>query len=235
MIIVPTCPRPDGASYLEQTISDIDESARGRREILVDADSGEIDLSGSKFVEWRIRHLRSWSEPHPAGENKWVVWQALRIAIQRNEDLILLQDDLHLARGAAVWMEDFPVPADLAWVSFYAPQGDALMVPSLARWHCQHFNYCQALKIPLRTLRALREPEIVREMAVHRMGGDDETLRHFGDRFDWKFGVIYPGPVQHVGAVSAVGNGDLRSMSRYSRAFSGRDFDFRNLPYSLYR
>ena len=83
----------------------------------------------------------------------------------------------------------------------------------------------QCMKFPLRScieLTRARKESLWTEGS--NLGGFDEILRYMAIQKHWKYGIINPGIVEHVGVISAVGNGNLSGM-RVSKNYAGRDFD----------
>jgi hypothetical protein len=223
MIVVLTCPRP-GTSYVEATVKQIDESARGSTRILL-VDSTE-DSDGPRHnesfagwrVETRVRPLRS-------PQNKWVAWEAFHLAAAENEDLCFFEDDLEFSRNAPRYIENFSVPDDVAFVTFFSPWLERKLPIGLFRVHAHSYTMAQALKFPLRTVRQLVE-ERGRALGHEGqlLGGFDEILRHIAIQRTWRYAAMHPGIVQHVGANSAVGNGGLVG-NRIAHNYLGREFD----------
>lgn len=217
MIVVLTCERP--TSYLDATLNQIDESARGHKTLLVD---------GQRFPP-----REGWSgvaHPRPvlSHQNKWTAWEAFRIAENASEDLCFFEDDLLFCKNAPSFIEDFVVPEDLAFVTFFSSWVDNTWPIGLWRHNAHSYMMAQALKFPLRTVRALVDYKADAMWASFPKGGFDEVLNHTAIARSWKYGIFNPGLVQHVGAVSAVGNGALKG-ARVARNFAGAEFDADNL------
>jgi len=174
---------------------------------------------------WEI-HLA----PKPAvarpGENRWSTWAALELAARAGENLVFLEDDARGSPGAAARACSLVVPSDCALVMLYAPWGDEWFPRSIWRVPAQIFSYCQALKIPLRTLRELEHARP--EMENMKGGGSDDCIRAIGKRRGWMIGVHYPGLYQHVGERSLAAP-HMTLESRTSNAWAGPDFDVRCL------
>ena len=232
MIVVLTCPRPAGADYLGGTVEDVDSSATEKRKVIV-ADAPSFDLPpGWEGRGWSASLVTKPAAARPR-ENKWAFWHALELALVVGEDLLFFEDDVRASPRAVLYAETLPVPADCAVVSLYAPWGDATHMPGIWRMHASNFSFCQALKIPARTVRALVDARA--EMEASPQGGSDEMVREIGERRDWLVGFHLPGLFQHVGAESAVmGAREALGTGRSSRAWaadidafrfrSGRDY-----------
>jgi len=202
--------------HLAATLIDVDSSASDKtRIVLVDgAEPPEVPAGWRAICAPKPLHA-------PATENRWTTWQAFELAVEAREDLLFLEDDVKGCPGAAKYAEEFSVPADCAFVMFYAPWGDATMPWSLFRIHAAQFSFCQALKVPLRTCRALHDARA--EMVACPTPGSDECIRAIGAARNWMIGVHYPGLYQHVGAQSLVSGDRHLFGSRTSRAWMAGD------------
>lgn len=226
MIVVLTDPRR--TEYLAQTLASVDQSATDpQRIVLVDG------LSVSAPDTWRVV-----AAPKPASasprQNRWTTWRAFELAAEAGEDLLLFEDDVQGCLNATAYAETLPVPVDCAFLSLYAPWGDASFMPGIWRYHSANFSFCQALKVPLRTCQVLAEAR--QEMETSASGGSDECIREIGGRREWLVGVHYPGLFQHVGMSSLI-NGEGLFGSRHSHAWLA-DIDamrLRRSDLNLYR
>lgn len=222
MIAVLTDPRR--RDHLVATLSCVDSSASGeRRLIVVDGTSlPDEPAAYAKANGWETLFAPKPGEASPAS-NKHATWAAFAAAAASWEDLLFLEDDVVGSPNAAKYACAFTVPKDCAWVLMYAPWGDESMPWGVARFHTSSFSYCQALKIPHRTLMELTGARA--EMAYDRSGASDDCMRDAGARRDWLFGVHYPGLFQHVGAdnslVSGPDDAALATPGRVSKAWLG--------------
>ncbi len=210
MIAVLTAPRI--TSYLERTLAGIDASARSTNKVVIC--DGEVPALPAG---WRAEPF---VRPVPHAHNKWACWRAFDLAVEAQEDLTLFEDDLSLCKNAALVIEDYAVPDDIAFMLFYAPW--STLPPAIWRAHINAYVYAQCLRIPLRSLKTLCE--LRPQMEACRLGGSDETIKAVTMPLNWYWGMHSPGLVQHIGADSAVGNGFLRG-SRISRDYPGDSFD----------
>lgn len=215
MIVVLTCARD--RSYAESTLRQIDECTRGRKVLLVD---GVDILPPSGWVG--VYHPR----PVDLPQNKWTAWEAFKIADRAEEDLCFFEDDLEFCKNAPSFIEDFVVPDDLAFVTFFSPWIDPTWPIGLWRHHTHSYMMAQALKFSRRTVHELAACK--EEAMSMQPGGFDEALHHIAVQHRWRYGIVNPGLVQHVGATSVVGNGPLTGM-RVTRNFAGREFDANGL------
>lgn len=215
MIVVLTCPRTP--SYLADTLQQIDESTHGRKTLLVDG----VDCPSR--AGWNII-----CHPRPVAprQNKWTGWEAFEVATAADEDLCFFEDDLEFCKNAPSFIEDFAVPDDLAFVTFFSPWVDLTWPIGLWRHHAHSYTMAQALKFSRRTVREL---VTCKEEAMSiAPGGIDEALHYVATERRWRYGIMNPGLVQHVGAESFVGNGPLRGI-RVAKNFAGREFDANGL------
>lgn len=215
MIVVLTCVR--FPSYADATLRQIDESARGRRTLLIDGVDRLAPLG------WDVVH-----HPRPVvpPQNKWTAWESFKIADRANEDMCFFEDDLEFSKNAPSFIEDFVVPDDLAFVTFFSPWIDPTWPIGLWRHHAHSYTMAQALKFSRRTVRELAQCK--EEAMAIGLGGFDEALHHIAVQRRWRYGIVNPGLVQHVGATSVVGNGPLVGM-RYTKNFAGQEFDANGL------
>ena len=216
MIAVTTCTRAGGVSYLQATLASIDASARDKHKVLF--------VDGSAYLTDAPPGWEQRITPRPCvrAENRWPAWSAIRESVEHSEDLLLCEDDIKFCRNGVARAETVPIPDDVAFLSYFAPFGDLTMSEGIWRTSMTTFGYAQCLRLPLRTLRALIEKRW--EMTDASNGTTDGVLRAMGVRRGWKYGVHYPGLVQHVGAVSAIGTAGLVGR-RVSRAYPGDNFD----------
>lgn len=211
MIVVLTCARTP--SCAEATLQQIDECANGRKLLLVDG----VDLISRPGWD-TVCHPRPIVPP----QNKWTAWEAFKIADRAGEDLCFFEDDLEFSKNAPIFIEDFVVPDDLAFVTFFSPWIDPTWPIGLWRHHAHSYTMAQALKFSRRTVRALAAYK--EEAMAIGPGGFDEALHHIAVKHRWRYGIMNPGIVQHVGVASVVGNGPLQGM-RVTKNFAGREFD----------
>lgn len=213
--------------YLSATLAAIDSSATEPRHLFVDVvcpvtdDIRQIlDVAVAEHWEWSVHFC-----PRPPGKphNKHAMWTIFNFFAERNtgEDLVFFEDDVVTTKNAALYIQRFKVPDDLAWVSFYAPWGGPDVPWGTLRAKAAMFNFCQALKFPAKIVNALALR--AGEAGSSHFGGSDEVLNQIGRTEGWSYGVHFPGLVQHVGEISVVGNAP--APGRTSKAFIGVYFD----------
>lgn len=215
MIVVLTCAR--AMSYADATLQQIDECVHGQKVLLVD---------GTEHAPRNGWNVVCRPRPVTPPQNKWTAWEAFTLAAEADEDLCFFEDDLEFCKNAPSFIEDFPVPDDLAFVTFYSPWVDPTWPIGVWRHHAHSYMMAQALKFSRRTVKALAACK-EGAMAI-APGGVDEALHHVAVTNLWRYGLVIPGLVQHVGAESVVGNGPLTGM-RVTRNFAGREFDANGL------
>ena len=209
MIAVLTHPRP-GASYLAATLASTDASAsaEGRRVVVSDSLAPVGDLPKG----WTLEAFER--PPTATPDNRWTLWRAASLACEAGEDLIAVEDDVRWCRNGARCAEILQVPHDVAWVSLF-DIGSTWEMPH-GLWVSRRpegFIYAQAIKFPLRTCGLLRHMGC----ATFDRPGSDNQLAILGDMLGLSYAIMVPSLVQHVGAVSAVGNGGLEG--RVSRSW----------------
>lgn len=225
MICVVTCKR-EGVDYLPATLAAVDASATGRRVLVSDS----LIHRPSAPAPWELVTFRKPAQSSNRPENRWAMWKCFELAAHTGEDLVVLEDDLQLCENTALVMERLPVPADCAFVTFFACHGKNLN-KGIHRQRMHSFCFAQALKFPARTVDEMHGA--FAEMAGDpRWIGSDDSLRVMGCKRRWLYGTHYPNLVQHVGDVSAVGN--HVQGSRRSETFPGLDFNARSLPAGFY-
>jgi hypothetical protein len=218
IVVLTDLRRPE---YLRATLAAADAAgaASQARAVVADAPDG---LVGHELAGWPVVYA-----PKPAGAwrtvNKWSTWAAFELALGRGEDLVFLEDDVMPCARALEYAAALEVPPDCAWVSLYAPWGDGKIPFGIWRFPAVRFTYCQALKIPLRTLRALVAAR--GEMERAPVGGSDESMALIGRARRWHYGTHYPSLFQHVGERSSVSELQHHPEQRVSRAWPGPGFD----------
>jgi hypothetical protein len=252
LIIVLTCPRSESEKpwpYVGATLSQIDrENIPGlRKSIVVDrcrrsqpADPDDVEpnwmppeLESAASRGWYVDY---YDEPHLRG-NKWGYWHALELGAKSGEDLLLFEDDLLFCRNAVRRMSTFPVPGDLALVSFFSPRvlQTASAIPGL--WRPPRFTYfTQAIKFSASTLQALVEYR--KNPGWTKFNASDNALMLALTTLGLRYGVHAPDLVDHVGAISeCTPSASLEMNDRRSKMFPGPDWDALQLYSSdeLYR
>jgi len=212
VIAVLTHARPGGVSYLRGTLAAVDASATGHRVVISD-DAGSLPTVP---MPWEVDRFARPVTARP--ENRWALWRAFTLAHERGEDLVVCEDDIALCRNGAAHAERLHVPHDVAWVSLYDQHHRHSAPHGLSRWKAATFIYAQMVKFPLRTCTLFRN---IGCQFFDRMGSDDQ-LAALGNLIGLSYAIHVPSIAQHVGAVSAVGNGDLAG--RTSESFRA-DYD----------
>ena len=145
LISIITSSRPDGISYVENTIKYIDNEVEYNIPRVLICHGGRP--RGPIPWNWRIIDL-PFETKHI--DNKYSGWEALRAASELQTDLLFLEDDIKPSRkGSFNEMLAHEVPDGLAFTSFFHaiyPKGN---------YPCNKFNMSQAVKIPLRTVEYL--------------------------------------------------------------------------------
>lgn len=109
-------------------------------------------------------------------------------------DLIFLEDDLELGHNALRFMAMYPIPPDVAFMSWFEATIRDEARPALYRIPCSSFVYSQALTLPARTLDVLRAGD------WNLDGGLDSNIATI--LRGQLYGQHVPSLVQHVGRVS---------------------------------
>lgn len=109
-------------------------------------------------------------------------------------DLVFLEDDLELGGNALHFMALYPIPPELAFMSWFEATVRGEARPALYRIPCESFVYGQAMTIPGRTLAQLRTA------AWNLDGGLDSNIATI--LRGQLFGLHVPALVQHTGRQS---------------------------------
>lgn len=198
MIAVLTHPR--GTSYLAATLASTDESAKGKRTVVTDSMEPLCDLPRG----WPVDAFERPVTPTP--DNRWTLWRAFGLAYEAGEDLIAIEDDVRWCRNGARAAELLAVPHDVAWVSLFDVGSTRAMPHGL--WTTRRgdgFMFAQAIKFPHRTCALMRKLGC----EMYERIGSDSQIAAIGGMLGLSYAVHVPSLVQHIGAVSAVGNGSL--------------------------
>ncbi len=181
---------------------------------------------GGPGKEWDVVE---WERPHMALRgNKLPYFALLEHALDAgHEDVVVFEDDLIFTANAVRRMTTYPVPADVALVQFFAPHilPVAHMQPGLWRAPTTSFEFCQAVKFPRRTLRALFEWTQTREFGKYVES--DQALNLALQRLQLRYGVHCPDLVQHIGENSATvpGSSVRETSGRIAQCFPDPGFD----------
>lgn len=237
LLVVRTTYRPNGALYLDETLTRLD--AEGASE----ADSKLVFCDGAPNEP--IKLWRYAVSPFQEGTRR-SLWKIFQIALDDKVDQALLfEDDVWPARNAVRLMTGLAVPSDLAFLSFFdsyeCPQGAPYGVyPKRTSgsdgWG---FRYSQCVLIPNRTMRFLVDhfPE-PRDIAIRVWSSETGESWRKGDKnradnaigyalakSPWpQYGVFVPSLVRHIGFESAAAPGPFDER-KIERNFPGNDFD----------
>lgn len=228
-IYVLTCARGEGFEYLVQLLAAWDENFPPPTVVCdVSQRSAEEQLADVTFIRsLGVSTVVPYRRPEGSlPGNKLAYWHCLELAERiPGADAVILEDDVEPCTNALRRMAMFEIPADLGFVTFFAPavfQGKK-QYPGLWRTPTP-LHGTQAIKFSARTLTALVEwktdPEFLKFSASDSMIG----LASF--RLGIRHAAHCPELVQHTGAVSAVSPGlTLDDRLRSALTFPGRNFD----------
>src|SRR4051812_5659506 len=119
MISVITCPRPGGVKYLYPLLDAVNAQCPHAARFLL------CDGTSETWVGWRSEAIALPAKVD-SRDNKHIGWEALRIAAQRNEDLLFLEDDvLPVDDSAVADALGYPVPDSCGYVSFHRSERTA--------------------------------------------------------------------------------------------------------------
>jgi hypothetical protein len=189
LVAVVTCPRPQGVSYVKETLEHIDQQLPDVKKLLI-CDRKLLIVPGWDCI--LEEHRRS-----ELPDNKYSGWTAIRAAIEADSDLLFFEDDI-LPRGPESFVRMFAheVPDDAAFTSFYSEDREPGFYKRVL------FHYAQAMKIPKRTLEVLLPFKDSEDWG--RVVGFDIAIAVAAKIHDWGF-EQRPEEVSHVGQVSTFG------------------------------
>lgn len=193
MISVLTCPRPGGASYLEQTLGEVERDCPDALKVIV-CDGREVTRPG-----WTSMVVPPRARAPGAVDNKAPGWVPIWTAFAAGRDLLFLEDDVSgLAPGAFRQMLEHRPQDGVAFTSFY----HRTRRPGV--YQVGDFDMSQALKIPARTVAALWDFKVTGPPGdwANVVGVDLAIAVALKPR-GWRY-ELAPSLVAHVGAVSAV-------------------------------
>lgn len=205
MIIIRTAPRRGGVDYLPELVDAVE------REGL----KGYVITDGTpprKFPGWGWRVT---GRDRPSGSRE-AGWRALECMVDLQVDGLLLEDDVMPVPGAVRRMFETEVPPDWMWVSFWDNRTKLPRDPGTFGRPAVEFSGSLAMKVPLRTARAVME--------ANPWGYDHPTLLplHDWDRAlglfcaEKKIGGFYglrrPSLVEHRGDVTSTNSQRKRAI-----------------------
>lgn len=208
-----TSPRGTAKPFelLERTVAAVDaEDLEDVRKTIVFDGDAEAFLAASDLIGTGADWAWCRFEKDPTtwiGGNKATYFHILGLAARLELDALIVEDDLIPSRNAYTRALLFPVPSDVAFVQFFS--GFTLrnkdMEPGLWRTPAT-VQGTQAIKFPLRTLRALtdwqkNDPEFL------KYRGSDDALELARRRLALRPACHCPDIFEHDGLVSAVSEG----------------------------
>jgi len=239
IVVVSTCVRPSGVSYLADTIASLDANGAGvlPRALLINGYPTEAELetmyAATRERGWGVSETRP-AEPQSSRSN---LWRALRLARDMRSDLLFFEDDLIACKNAVTRMAQVVCPDDCAFVSFFdhcppnrrrADGAWGLHVAPLPEdFDGSGWGGTQALSVPLRTSEYLArlDPFSIRTVARDRQS--DKVLADFCAASPWpRFAMHAPTLFRHTGIVSAAHPGTSVPDWRHTpRSYPGDWFD----------
>jgi hypothetical protein len=214
-------------AYLEQTIASLERAGAGELDRVIYVDGPAEPLEG-RFPGWFVASVSD----EPGRGARLAMVEIMRRASAAGVELLLyFEDDVVLCRNAIRAMIEIGVPEPLGFVSYCDLRGggpplELHALPGQFRGYGLPeggFRGCQALAIPLRTLRVFdtweAPPWVDRNMC-------DETIAQVVPAFG-----VFDSLADHTGHVSAI-TGRAYPAGRELRAagFPGEDFDADAVP-----
>jgi hypothetical protein len=227
LIVIATCARPGGVSYLDVTAEKLMSAGADRcphRVILVDGPEYRTPAGWVRY-----------NHPKRQGDSR-TMWTAFRIALESGaEQLLYCEDDIIPCRNAVRRMLALSTPDRFAFVDFHdmrelvSGQPVGLWPLQPGTFHAYRGNQC--MLIPRRTLAWL--------VALHDPSGDpfivgsDGVLGGCIVRSPWPFYAAHaPCIVRHVGEVSAAHPDARIEDGRLPTCYSGDTFDAATLTFN---
>lgn len=234
ILVVTTCARPSGASYLIETLNGLDrEGAKdlpsGCKIVLSDGDLSPQDV-GRVPHSWELR-----VSPGSRSGPRRNLWTAFRLAVERNaERLIYTEDDIEPCRNAVKYMCKLDVPSSMALVTFhdwkeFAPGTPAGMYRlRFPGRDGRGFFGNQCIMLPRATLDYLIQQDPYAIWKSNLAKYSDRTMEaYLYMSMIWSYYACHmPCLVRHVGAVSAAHPGkllDKRNTSNFGGDIPGFD------------
>lgn len=247
LIVVATCPRPGGTSYVEETVRRLDDEGANLADRKIILSDGPLDFSDKRFPS-------SWSlDIHGGGQRRgtrFVFARALKLAVVEGaEHLLYFEDDVLPCKNAVRLMINFVVAPHLAFVSFFSFIFEPIKIAAglhefpVIGPRGRGFNGAQALLLPRRTFSYLNEQDIVgfRTSRLPLKTTESSCDRAFSIILDEApadipklYAAHMPSLVEHVGNDSAAHPGEkLHRVNRHlekrgrrtARWWPGYDFD----------
>ncbi len=206
LISVTTCPRKDGTSYLERTLTRLNATGANewcnRRIVFADGCYPEVP--------------RNWQRigyTGPSG-SRIAMWRVLRHAqIIKARQLLYLEDDITCCENFCSWALDVHIPHDAGFVSFFRKITQPNpVIGAFEKLGAQHFRWTQALLIPARTIEYLTaiDPLTIASQNPNRrpydnINANDEVLGLIMAQSPTPYYFLsHYSMVDHLGAVSSI-------------------------------
>jgi len=145
MIIVRTAPRK-GVDYLPELVAAVE--AEGFKGAILN----DQEYARTGFPGWDCKATGATTPLRGARQAGWV---ALQLVTYYGEDCLLLEDDVMPVPGAVRTMLEHVVPAHQMWVSFWDNKRSLPRTPGTFSMPAKEFSGSLAMKVPLRTARAV--------------------------------------------------------------------------------
>ena len=226
LIVVSTCPRPNGVSYLMQTLSNIDKEGGMHIDKLI-LSNGEMNECPSAWDYLETHHALPIS-------TRTNLWQAFSIAKTRNVDsLLFFEDDIVLCKNAVARMLEVDCPSHCTFVSFFDNNRGrsskwGIQTSSLPKdFNGQLFHGTLAMSFPKKTIEFLadKDPFSLRTDQPHRQA--DTVMAEICATSPWPHVAHHiPSLVRHVGEISVAWPEKKRTkQDLIPESYQGDDFD----------
>jgi hypothetical protein len=227
ILIAITTTRRQGADYLPGVIKSLEENgalAVPEEHRLVHSD-GSLD---GEYPGWQVIET-----PSLLG-SRGSFWNVLRIANEKNLDLLAFEDDIEICKNAVTKMLEVEVLPMLAWVTFFDNVTTNQVQPGLQIRSLfeEPFWGVQAVKIPKWSYPYLLRTDIpVIGIPDGYMGGRDGVMQVYMQQSPFPmYGAFFPNLVQHIGKVSVLNGPRAQKyaalgLERISFNYPGNMFD----------
>ena len=229
ILAVSTCPRPEGATYVEATLQSVDAAGADLCDEKLVVSDGPFDRNklpkSSDHRPWEVVE----SGDGPSGSSI-AMWKIFREVVDRGADqLIFVEDDIIMAKNAIPRILQVGIPEDLLFVTYFDVDRFRPKTPTgLYRFPTRVYMCNQCFIIPRRSM------EYLLMKGIGDTVSSDTSIVIQGGRSPWPFyGSHAPCLVEHVGDVSQATQHATLRKGRVATNFYP-DVDAMDLPYFTY-
>lgn len=216
VLVVRTAPR-NGVDYLPETLQRLEECGGLDlfEERVIWADGREAFFPG-----WELR-----GSPEKLLGCRESGWSLMRWLAQKQAPwALVLEDDLLLSTNFLSFAYLSIVPSDAACVSFFDPRLDVPDERVMWMRRGETYAYSQAVKWDARGINYLAGIDHHTQKHPDPHGWDSGLRSFLMAKRDWRYGTVFPNPVQHIGQVTSVRCIGSR-LKIHSKTYPGPAFD----------